>query len=268
MYSFDSKKESLRMIESLKKWFEINGNGCNAVIGISGGKDSSVVAALCVAALGKERVIGVTMPNGKQHDIDVSNELCEFLGIKKIEININGAFESIKSEMKKSGIDIKEQTTINLAPRLRMTTLYAVSQSHNGRVMNTSNLSEDWCGYATRYGDSVGDYSPLSLLTCTEVKAIGKALGLPDKFVEKVPSDGLWGITDEEKFGFTYNDLDTYIRTGICNSESTLNNIMFKHEGNWFKMMPMPMYLPDYSNMYSDDTDKTCIPTFMDFRVK
>ena len=190
----------------IRKFFEENGPGCHAVVGISGGKDSSVAAALCVEALGKDRVIGVLMPCGIQKDIDMARKLVEHLGIQSYTVNIESAVQGITNEI--AELELSVQAKTNLPPRVRMAVLYAVSQSVNGRVVNTCNLSEDWVGYSTRYGDSVGDFSPLSRLTVTEVKAIGRILGLPDELVDKVPVDGLCGKTDEENLGFSYEMLD------------------------------------------------------------
>lgn len=167
------------LIEWIRTWFENNGKGCNAIVGISGGKDSSVVAAVLVEALGADRVIGVLMPDGVQSDISDARELVNHLGIKSYEINISKSVEGVLSELKEAGIEISEQTKINLPPRIRMSTLYAVSQSNNGRVANTCNLSEDWIGYSTRYGDAAGDFSPLANLTVTEVIELGLLCGLP-----------------------------------------------------------------------------------------
>jgi NAD+ synthase len=236
-----------RIVEWIKEWFENNGKGCNAVIGISGGKDSSIVAALCVEALGKDRVIGVLMPNGEQADINDAIQLVEHLGIKYYIINIKDSVDGVVREMISAGIEISEQTRINLPPRIRMSTLYAVSQSHNGRVANTCNLSEDWIGYSTRYGDSAGDFSPLCNVTVTEAKAIGEILGLPHNLVHKTPSDGLSGMSDEEKIGFTYEVLDKYIRTGVCEDADTKAKIDRMNRINKFKLEPMPgfMYKPE-----------------------
>lgn len=236
-----------RIVEWIKEWFENNGKGCNAVIGISGGKDSSIVAALCVEALGKDRVIGVLMPNGEQADINDAIQLVEHLGIKYYIINIKNSVDGVVREMLSAGIEISEQTRINLPPRIRMSTLYAVSQSHNGRVANTCNLSEDWIGYSTRYGDSAGDFSPLCNVTVTEAKAIGEILGLPHNLVHKTPSDGLSGMSDEEKIGFTYEVLDKYIRTGVCEDADTKAKIDRMNRINKFKLEPMPgfMYKPE-----------------------
>ena len=239
---FNVKEVTEAVINWIRDWFEENGKGCKGVVGISGGKDSSVVAALLVEALGKENVVGVLMPKGEQFDIDVSLALCKFLDIKYYTVNINDAYNGLMNELKKSGVEINTQATTNLPPRLRMATVYAVSQSVNGRVANTCNLSEDWVGYSTRYGDSVGDFSPLSMLTVQEVKAVGRALGLPEMFVEKVPIDGLCGKTDEENLGFTYAELDVYIRTGKIESSATKELIDKRHKANLFKLELMPCF--------------------------
>lgn len=238
---FDALKVKNDIVKWIQDWFEINGKGCNAVIGISGGKDSSAVAALCVEALGKDRVIGVLMPNGEQFDIDVSEDLVDFLGIKSYTLNIKDAFDSIISQVEEM-TEISPFTRTNLPPRIRMAALYAVSQSFNGRVANTCNLSEDWVGYSTKYGDAAGDFSPLSRLTVQEVKAIAKVCGLPDRFVEKVPIDGLCGKTDEDNLGFTYALLDKYIRTGVCEDEEIKNKIDTMHVRNLFKLRLMDCF--------------------------
>ena len=238
---FNAEQVTKDCVKWIQDFFEENGKGANAIVGISGGKDSSVVAALCVEALGKDRVIGVLMPCGKQHDIDMAQLLVNHLGIKNYEINIKDAVDGLKSALP---FEISEQTTINIPPRVRMTTLYAVAQSHNGRVANTCNLSEDWVGYATRYGDGAGDFSPLAQLTVTEVKAIGRVLGLPDVLVDKTPIDGLCGKTDEENLGFTYATLDRYIRDGVIDDEKIKESIDTKHKNNLFKLQLMPSFKP------------------------
>ena len=232
-------------IEWIREFFEENGKGCNAVLGISGGKDSSVVAALLVEALGKDRVIGVLMPNGEQADIDMAKLLVNHLGIKHYVVNIKEAYDGIINAFPEE-LNMSNQTKINLAPRLRMSTVYAVSQSVNGRVANTCNLSEDWVGYSTRYGDSVGDFSPCSHFTVQEVKEIGRMLGLPEVLIEKAPSDGLCGKTDEDNLGFTYAVLDRYIRTGEIEDEETKKLIDHKHKMNLFKLEVMPSYEPKW----------------------
>ena len=241
---FDALKVKNECVLWIKNFFEENGKDCNAVVGISGGKDSSVAAALCVEALGRDRVIGVLMPNGEQSDISYSHMLVEHLNIKSYIINIKDAVDAMLNSIDEK-MPLSNQTKINISPRVRMTVLYAVSQSNNGRVVNTCNLSEDWVGYSTRYGDAAGDFSPLSNLTVTEVKEIGKILGLPDELVDKVPSDGLCGKTDEDNLGFTYSVLDKYIREGVIEDEKTKALIDQKHKNNLFKLQLMPSFKPN-----------------------
>ncbi len=239
---FDAVKVKDECVGWIRDFFEKNGKGCNAVLGISGGKDSSVAAALCVEALGKDRVIGVLMPNGEQADIDASYLLVNHLGIKHFVVNIKDAVEGVKNAMP---FDLSTQSVTNLPPRIRMSVVYAVSQTFNGRVVNTCNLSEDFVGYSTRYGDAAGDFSPLSHLTVAEVKAIGAVLGLPKELVEKVPIDGLCGKTDEDNLGFTYAELDRYIRTGEIENEEHKAKIDRMHEMNKFKLELMPSFNPN-----------------------
>ena len=231
-----------KLIQWIRDWFDKNGKDCNAVVGISGGKDSSVVAALLVEALGKERVIGVLMPKGIQPDIADAQEVVSLLGIRSYEINIKESVDGILKGLESAGIEISQQTIINLPARIRMSTLYAVSQSNNGRVANTCNLSEDWIGYSTRYGDAAGDFSPLANLTVSEVVALGLELGLPEHLVRKTPSDGLCGQSDEEKIGFKYEVLDKYIRTGICEDGIIKEKIDGMYESSRFKLEPIPFF--------------------------
>lgn len=240
---FDALKIKNECVEWIREFFEKNGKGCTAVLGISGGKDSSVAAALCVEALGKDRVIGVLMPQGEQHDIDKAFMLVNHLGIKHYVVNIKDAVDAVLNNLP-DDLDVTDQSKQNLPPRIRMSTLYTVSQSVNGRVCNTCNLSEDWVGYSTRYGDSVGDFSPMSNLTVTEVKQIGYVLGLPEELVEKIPIDGLCGKTDEENLGFTYAELDVYIRTNKIDDLNKKEIIDRKHANNLFKLQLMPSFLP------------------------
>lgn len=237
-----------RIVTWIREWFEQNGKDCNAVIGISGGKDSSVVAALCVEALGKDRVFGIMIPNGYQSDLDDSYALCSHLGINNSVINIEhivdccleGTYWAMGGFEK--GAICSEQTKINLPPRIRMAMLYAISQSINGRVACTDNLSESYIGYSTRWGDNVGDFCPLTNLTSEEVVAVGDACGLPYELTHKVPSDGLCGKTDEDRFGFTYEVLNKYIRTGICEDKETKRKIDNMHQKNLFKLQPIPSF--------------------------
>ena len=240
---FDAIRVKNDCVAWIRDFFEKNGKGCPAVLGISGGKDSSVVAALCVEALGADRVVGVLMPCGEQHDISASYDLVNHLGIRHYVINVKDAVEGVKNAFPEN-LPISEQAKINLPPRIRMATVYAVSQSLGGRVANTCNLSEDYVGYSTRYGDSVGDFSPLSRLTVAEVKEIGHALGLPRHLVEKVPIDGLCDKTDEDNLGFTYAELDRYIRTGVMEDEQKRARIDRLHKMNQFKLELMPCFEP------------------------
>lgn len=252
MYNFDAKKVKNDIVLWIRHFFEENGKGCNAVVGISGGKDSSVVAALCVEALGKDRVIGVLMPNDVQGDIDFAFRLVSELDIGFTVCNIGAAVKEVTDCVERINhngrgeiqVVMSQQASTNLPARIRMATLYAVSQSCNGRVANTCNLSEDWVGYSTRYGDSVGDFSPLSNLTTDEVIAVGIACGLSNVIVNKAPTDGLCGKTDEENLGFTYKQLNHYIRTGECEDKQIKKLIDEKHQRNLFKLQPMPCF-PD-----------------------
>lgn len=241
MYHFDVNRAIDDCCRWIQDWFAANGDGCPAVLGISGGKDSSVCAALLCKALGTHRVVGVMMPRGEQPDIEDSLCLCNHLGIRSVTVNIGAAADALANAVS-AAVPLSTQATVNLAPRVRMATVYAVSQSLGGRVANTCNLSEDWVGYSTRWGDSVGDFSPLSKFTVTEVKAIGRALGLPAHLVDKVPSDGLCGKTDEDNLGFTYAALDAYIREGIEPPADVKALIDRKHAANLFKLEMMPAF--------------------------
>ena len=239
---FDAKKTMNDIVEWIRGYFEENGRGCPAVVAISGGKDSSIVAALCARALGTEKVYGVLMPQGAQHDIDVSRALVAHLGIKHSVINIKDSVDTIVAAIKAGDLALNRQAEINTPARTRMTILYAVSAIAGGRVANTCNLSEDWIGYSTKFGDSAGDFSPLSRLTVTEVKAVGRELGLPSMFIDKIPEDGLSGHTDEENFGFTYDVLDRYIRDGVCEDREIKEKIDRLHKINLHKLNLMPCF--------------------------
>ena len=241
--SNDYSKLAEQCVAWIKNWFSENGPESPAVIGISGGKDSSVVAALCAAALGKDRVFGVLMPDGVQPDIDVSKELVNFLGIPYAEVNVGNAVGAVKKAVCDAGMEPTSRMAINIPPRIRMTTLYAVSQCMDGRVSNNGNRSEKYVGYSTLYGDAAGDFAPLANFTASEVVEVGKSIGLPDMFVYKPPSDGLSGRTDEESFNFTYEQLDTYILTGHCDDEAALKRIESRHTANLFKLKPMPEFV-------------------------
>lgn len=245
MNKFDVEKTTEDCIKWIQDWFHENGNQneCNAIVGISGGLDSAVVAALCIEALGEKRVLGVTMPNGKQKQSTIdAMDIAIHLDIPLYTVDVGEAITAIAKEINILGSTMTEQAAINLPPRIRMATLYAFSQSANGRVANTCNLSEDWIGYSTRYGDSVGDFSPLSNLTKTEVREIAKYLELPYWLINKAPSDDLCGKTDEDNFGFSYEMLDKYIRTGEIEDEEVKKKIDRMHEKNLFKLRMMDSF--------------------------
>ena len=243
---FNAEKEIDNITNWIKEWFAANGPKANAVIGLSGGKDSSIVAALLVRALGKDRVTGVVMPNGVQKDISDSKRIAEFLGIKTYTVNIAPAYDAALKTLEDSTDDISmsEDTKINLAPRIRMSVLYAIAQSlpMGGRVANTCNASEDYIGYSTKYGDAAGDFSPCSDFTVTEMRSIGDALQIPSDLVHKTPSDGLSGKSDEDKIGFTYDVLDRLIRTGECEDEELRKKIERMHALNLHKLQVIPSY--------------------------
>jgi len=243
-YSFNAEKVTKEVVEWVRELFEKTATPqTNAVIGISGGKDSSVAAAVCAKALGKDRVIGVLMPQGEQADIAYSRLLVDTLGIKSYTINIGDTVSAFMNELKKH-VEPSNQAIVNTPARIRMTTLYAVAACHNGRVVNTCNLSEDWVGYSTKFGDAAGDFSPLSDLTVTEVLQVGTLLGLPDELVHKVPIDGLCGKTDEENLGFTYAMLDKYIRgeDDLSSVPEIKEKIDRLHRANLHKLQLMPKY--------------------------
>ena len=244
MSSFNAKKEIESIVSWIQEWFNSNGPKANAVIGISGGKDSSIVAALLVKALGKERVVGVMMPNGEQKDISDSKKLVEYLGIKNYTVNIKDAFEGEINALKAAGVEPGKDAIINTPPRLRMATLYAIAQSllEGGRVANTCNASEDYVGYSTKYGDAAGDFSPCADYVVSEMLQIGDELGLPSDLIHKTPSDGLSGMSDEDKLGFTYVVLDKYIRTGEIEDQATKEKIDRLHVLNLHKLKTIPTY--------------------------
>ena len=238
---FNAVKAKDTIVEWIREWFDKNGKDCKAVIGISGGKDSSVVAALCVEALGKDRVAGVIMPNSTMDDFGDAERVCRFLDISELVIDIGRAVGDLRKSFRLNvDYDLSEQAEINLPPRIRMATLYMVSQSINGRVACTDNLSESFIGYSTRWGDNVGDFAPIADLTSDEVVAVGDALGLPYELTHKVPSDGLCGKTDEDRFGFTYEVLNRYINTCECEDEEIRKKIDAMHKKNKFKREPIP----------------------------
>ena len=242
---FNAAKTTNAIIQWIRTYFDENGQDACAIVGISGGKDSSVAAALCVHALGTDRVYGILMPMGEQRDIDVSHELVRHLGINHCVINIKKMYDSFAESMHDGGLEVSRQAAVNTPARIRMTVLYAAAAITGGRVANTGNLSEGFVGYSTKFGDGAGDFSPLSRLTVTEVKAVGRELGLPDMFIDKTPEDGLSGLSDEDNLGFSYNVLDRYIREGICDDKTVKEKIDRLHQSNLHKIGDIPCFIYD-----------------------
>lgn len=230
------------LVQWMQDWFSVNGNGCNAIIGVSGGKDSTVALGLCVEAIGKDRVIGVAIPDNNQ-GLNGAKEICDFFGVKCLTVNIGNVTDALKESLGKEIPILSNQTTQNIPPRVRMTVLYAVAQSMNGRVIGTSNYSENFISYFTRWGDGASDVEPFGLLTVHDVKELGYVLGIPKEWVDKTPDDGLpHSCPDEEKFGFTYETLDTYLRTGKCDDFDTQEKIKEMHKKGEFKLKPIPVF--------------------------
>ena len=238
------------IVNWIKKYFVKNGPDCKAVIGISGGKDSSIAAALCVRALGPDKVFGVLMPQGAQHDIDVAYDVCKDLGIQYCTVNIGETCSALYkaldigycSEDYERSIMGNSVVTTNTPARIRMTTLYAIAAVVGGRVCNTCNASEDYIGYSTKYGDSVGDFSPLSKYTVRDLLIIGEALDeLDNRYVHKTPEDGMCGRSDEDNLGFTYDMLDSYILDGVTPPYDQFKKISLLHERNKHKLERMPI---------------------------
>lgn len=242
----------------IKDYFKGNDEG-KAVIGISGGKDSTIVAGLLCKALGADRVIAVMMPCGEQKDISDSIKVCDFFNIpsrNRFTANIEVSVIDVKNAII-CGCEIgmmnevadslcSDVVNTNLPSRIRMCTLYTVAAIYpNSRVVNTSNSSERYIGYSTKFGDGVGDFSPLGNLTVREVLAIGDDLGIPYALVHKEPSDGMSGKSDEDKIGFTYNELDSYLLGDAEPTIETKEKIKRLHEINLHKTLPMPMFCPE-----------------------
>lgn len=245
MIKIDPNEQIEKITNWIRDWFDENGKTASAVIGLSGGKDSTIVAALLVKALGKDRVVGVMMPNGEQKDIADSQKVAELLDINTYTVNIAPAVDGEKKALEEAGVTMSNDANINTPPRIRMTTLYAIAQSlpNGGRVANTCNKSEDYVGYSTKYGDAAGDFSPCSDFLVSEMLMIGDALGLPNDLIHKTPSDGLCGLSDEDKLGFTYATLDKYILTGECEDAALKEKIDRLHAINLHKLKTIPMYI-------------------------
>lgn len=255
MYNFKVEATYVSLISWIRKWFDENCKNCNAIIGMSGGKDSTIVAKLLVDAIGKERVIGVGMPDGDQ-SLNEADKICEWLGIQFKIVNIGPVCDAERKQIEFfKDIKLTKQAIQNIPPRIRMTTLYAIAQSYNGVPINTCNLSENWIGYSTIYGDAAGAMSPLHNLTVTEILQLGDYMGIPENWVHKTPDDGLpHSSPDEEKLGFTYAALDKWIREGClvmgyCHNnpeeETRQDKINRLHKINGFKTKYMDCFIPN-----------------------
>ncbi len=257
-YEFNVVEEITNITNWLKEYFIESGPNSKAVIGISGGKDSTIAAALLVRALGPERVIGVLMPQGEQTDIDDSKWVCDILGIESYEINIKKSCDALYHELLASGEDLNHTITTNTPARIRMTTLYMVAAAVGGRVANTCNYSEDYVGYSTKYGDLAGDFSVFKNYTVQEVLTIGDELNLPKELVHKIPSDGMCGKSDEDNLGFSYEVLDKYIREDIYPDYDTLKRIRELYKRNVHKgciQLPAPRPVSCYQTPHFTDME-------------
>jgi len=240
-----------KCVQWIRDWFAANGPASCAVLGMSGGKDSTIAAALCAEALGRDRVVGVALPAEGQ-SLNGADEICRHIGIRYLCLPIGRVekeFRALSSYLEE-GFSV--QTEQNIPPRIRMTALYAVAQSVGGMVANTCNLSEDYIGYATLFGDAAGSFSPLGKLCVREIRAIGHELGLPAKWVDKVPDDGLpHSCSDEQKFGFSYDTLDRYIREGVCEDARIKEKIDSLHCRNLFKtqILNIPFFVPEEADL-------------------
>ena len=236
--TFDVEKEIPHMIAEIRKYFTKNGTKTTkAVIGISGGKDSTIAAALLCRALGPENVFGVLMPCGEQTDIEDSFKVVKYLHMPYTVVNIgttmDALVEAIPEQYFGTGNDV---FYTNTPARLRMTTLYGIAALIGGRVIHTGNASELYIGYTTKFGDMAGDFSIFKDYYVREILAIGEYLGLPDELVHKAPGDGMSGKTDEDNFGFTYKVLDDYLIDDITPSYETLRLIEERHKKNIHKL--------------------------------
>ena len=251
-YRDEKLKDVNAIIEDLKNTCEKNGIK-GAVIGISGGKDSTIVAKLMVEVLGKENIVGVLMPNGEQNDIDDSYKVVNILDIPYTVVNIKDAMKGIVENIDfglrsinntDKEVELTNPAYINIAPRIRMTVLYAIAQSMgNGwRVIGTTNKSEEYIGWLTKWGDGGCDFEPIIDFTVTELRKLGKYLGLPIDLVDKTPVDGLTPLSDEDRIGFKYSELDDYINNGTSGNIEIDKKISKMHEYSEHKRNPIPSF--------------------------
>jgi NAD+ synthase len=245
---FDVEIETENAVQWIKQYFAKQPHAKGAVIGISGGKDSAVCAALLVDALGKDRVLGVSLPNGKQKDIDDACAVAEQLGIEYKVVNINLTYRALLFEIENVEKEVSELAEINMLPRLRMTALYALSANRHYRVCGTGNMSEDYVGYCTKWGDAAWDFNPIQYFTTEEVVEIGDFMGLPEQVMHKTPSDGICGKSDEDNLGISYADINKVIRGRASEVDpEVFKKIMEKHRYNLHKVQTPPCYKPEWS---------------------
>lgn len=257
----DAEKEIQHIVDEIKHYFVNNGNeNTKAVIGISGGKDSTIAAALLVRALGSERVVGVMMPNGTQSDLHDAQEVCDILDIEAYTINIHDPLALMYNQLLSvhDAGNMPEAVTTNAPARMRMVALYSVAAIVGGRVINTGNASEFYVGYTTKYGDLAGDFGILRDYYVRDVYDIGDALEeLPAHLVHKAPGDGMSGKTDEDNMGFTYEELDAYLLDFVNPDYDTLRNIEERHKRNRHKEDIRIPYVRESTRHWDDPNHKT-----------
>lgn len=255
MLDFNALREREAIIRYLRDWFNDKGENSKAIIGISGGKDSTICAALLARAIGPERILGIIMPDKIMPDIQDAIDVCEILDIEYKVMCIYEATQAY-NKLARENFTLTERTnaaiSTNMPARARMTTLYLAAQAQSvpAFVINTCNRSEDYVGYSTKYGDSAGDVSVLQDLLVSEVLAIGDTLEeLPAHLVHKTPSDGMCGKSDEDNLGYTYNQLDTYIRfvedravVDVNFDDALAQKIRARHLANLHKLKQIPSY--------------------------
>ena len=239
---FDAAAVRDRLVAAIRKMAGTQGF-TKVVLGISGGKDSTVTAALCARALGRDNVYGVMMPDGVQTDIEDSRQVCRALGIRTKTVNIGPMHEALLQGIaanEASGTDFpvafSRESNVNVGPRLRMTALRYITQALGARLAGTGNLSEKTVGYCTKDGDTSCDFAVLGMLTSVEVVQVGLTMEeLPRELVQKTPADGLSGFSDEERLGLKYADIHAYIRYGTCGNPETDEKIRRKEAANMHK---------------------------------
>ncbi|MBQ8110650.1 MAG: NAD(+) synthase [Clostridia bacterium] len=255
-YVFDAARARDGLVEGVRRLAAQQGF-TRVVVGISGGKDSTVSAAICARALGRENVYGVMLPDGGQLDIADSIRVCEALGINRRTVNIGAIHEALRSLTDQRGagaapgefdIPRSRESDINVGPRLRMTVLRYIAQSLGARLVGTGNLSESTVGYCTKDGDTSCDFALLGALTSVEVVGVGLTMPeIPAELVEKTPTDGLSGKSDEERLGLTYADIHRYIRLGPCGDADTDARIRQKQRANAHKRR-MPVIIDPFES--------------------